>query len=308
MVVGPVFLVVVLLPLIALGGGALLAAGLLRRPAPAPSEAATAARRHAATVSLLAWVAAALTPPVALLAFVMTLRWSAGSGRVAGVLMALTPAGVGLVFLAVHALGERTWPRPTGTIRRAALTPRSTADVAPRWLRRLVWGWAGLLGATLVVCVLTTGDDQFFIRTWDGGAALGDPFPGWYYGVPLMVAAALVPAASEVVLRLIACRPAVMDAQPEWDLGLRRLSAHRVLRGVQLVLGLTSTGALVFAGDALDLAGRSNVDIAAGGLPTSNPALAALGVAFSLGAFLVGLASLVITLVPGRPAVAPVLP
>ena len=40
------------------------------------------------------------------------------------------PFAAGIAFLGVHAIGERTWPRPTGSIRRAALVARSARDVA----------------------------------------------------------------------------------------------------------------------------------------------------------------------------------
>ena len=42
-------------------------------------------------------------------------------GLTAGLSMGLLPAAGGAAFLAVHAVGERTWPRPTGAVRRAPL-------------------------------------------------------------------------------------------------------------------------------------------------------------------------------------------
>lgn len=291
-VAAPVLLLTIVLPLLALAVGvALLAA----RRTPVPSEAAAAARRHAAVVSTLAWVVALLSP----VALVPLVRVAGSGGLTAGVLTGLLPTVTGLLFLAVHTIGESTWPRPTGTVRRAPLTPRTVADLAPRGLRRLVRAWAATLVVTLVVSGLVADGGRAITRAWEQGSTTASPFPGWYYGVPLLVATGVVVAASEGVLRLIARRPAVMDAQPEWDLGLRRLSAHRVLRGTQLVLGLTTAGVLLVAGTAVRSVARSG---AAGTFPPGSPGLAVVGVAVALLGAVAGLACVLIALVPGQPA------
>jgi hypothetical protein len=74
---------------------------------------------------------------------------------------------------------------------------------------------------------------------------------------------------------------------------------------VQLVLGLTTAGVLVVAGSALAAVGRSSDGSAADGF---SPGMVSFGAALTIVALAVCLASLVITLVPGRPAMAPVLP
>lgn len=294
-VVAPIAVLLALVPLMALVVGVALLVG---RRTTAPSEAAAAARRHASVVSALAWTVALLSPA----ALVPLVRVAGGEGLTSGVMTGLLPATTGLLFLAVHAVGERTWPRPTGAVRRAPLTPRTVADVVPGRLRRLTWGWSATLVVVLVVSGVVADGGRSISRTWEQGGSTASPFPGWFYGVPLLVAAALVLAASEGVLRQIARRPAVMDAQPEWDLALRRLSAHRVLRGVQLVLSLTTAGVLLVAGTAV----RSIADSGApDSLPPDSPVLSTLAVVLAVVGVAAGLAGVATALVPGRPAQAP---
>lgn len=289
----------------------LLAVRGTRRETP-PSRAAAAARRHAAVVHVVAWVVAVVALPLlgygavpgvhdAMRAYA---RAVGGSGFLAGgVLVGLTPAGIGLAFLLVHAVGELTWPRPSGTVRRATLRPRAVADVVPGRARRLTWAWAGLLAATLVVCALSAEPDGRSVgRTFLAGAATHSPFPGWFYGLPLLVAAGLVVAGQEVVLRLVTRRAAVSDAADAWDLGLRRLSAHRVLRGTQLVLGATAGAVLVVAG----LAVRGLGDVSTNGVaPPGSTAYLLGGALVALAGVAVLVVAVALTLQPGDAAVAP---
>lgn len=220
-----------------------------RRPDPAPSEAARAAESHAAGVQAIAWVVGLLVA-VTIAMTAATLARAIGLPPLSvGVVIALLPAAAGLSFLAVHAVGERTWPRPEGPARRASLVPRRLADVAPRGLRVLTWGWATLLTVALVVGGATAGPDG---RSFVHGTAdqwwQTSPYPGWFYGAWMLPAGILVLAAAEAVLRLVAGRPAIVDAAPEYDAASRRLSAHRVLRGTQLALASSLAGVLLGLG------------------------------------------------------------
>jgi len=272
-----------LVSVIGLAGVVVLALLLIRRADPAPSEAAEAARRHGSVVNLTAWLVWFLLPgPVMLVVAVGVFRASVGTGQYAGVVTALYPATHGLLFLTVHAIGERTWPRPAGPVRRAALTPRRVADVAPRHLRAVSWAWVGLLVVALAVGGATAAPDgRSFIAT---GVGPTSPFPGWYYGAWLLPAALIVLGASEAVLRLVAARPAIVDADPAYDAASRRLSAHRVLRGPQLVLGLTLAGVVFVLGYGPHHAG-----------------LPAIGYALDVLAIGVALASLVLAVIPAQP-------
>ncbi|WP_298456483.1 hypothetical protein [uncultured Cellulomonas sp.] len=288
-------ILVLLLGLTALVGLVVLvvvAVAGVRAPAPPPSRAAQAARRHAAVVHALALavlVLAVATGP--------TLVAALPASLVQGVLLGLVPAAAGVGFCAVQAVGEATWPRPSGTLRRAPLVRRTVADVAPRRLRRLTWAWAVVLVVTLVACGLVADGGRALTRQWDLGSASASPFPGWFYGVPLLVAVAVVLVASEGVLRLVARRPVVSDADLPWDLALRRLSAHRALRGAQLVLAWTAAGVLLVAGMAMHGVGT---EFAADGLTSRLLPVHHLGTAAMLLGAAVGVAGLVVALVPGR--------
>ena len=271
-----------------------LAAVLTRRPVPAPSEAAEAARRHGVLVSLTAWLLPSLVGTFLLLPIsALVLRWGGIDGPATSnaLLAGLYPGLFGLGYLGVHAVGERTWPRPAGPVRRAALAHRQVSDVAPSWLRRTVHGLAGAAVAVLVVCGATGAEDGRSIET---SGFSGDPFatrsaspyPGWDFAVPLLIAVVLVGLAVEGVLRLVARQPAIVDADPSYDAASRRLSAHRALRGAALVIGCSLAGVLVVAGTALQ-----------------GVELRPLGaVAATLGV-LVGLGALAVTAIPAPPAV-----
>ena len=108
---------------------------MARRAQPAPTTVATyeAARGHALRTTVLAWVAAVAVGLVLIpLAPALVTR----TRPIPGLIPALVPTTVGLVLVGVHAVGEVTWPRPTGAVRSATLTPRTVADIAPRLLRR----------------------------------------------------------------------------------------------------------------------------------------------------------------------------
>lgn len=278
--------VVLLVPAALLGALAILALVLARRPAPARSAAAEAARRHGLLVTVAAWVLPLTVGPLLLLPIgVLALRLGSVDGATwNAVLVGLYPAMLGLGFLGVHAVGERTWPRPAGPVRRAALVHRGAADVAPRRLRILTWAWGGLLLLALVVGGLTAAPDGRSVRVVDGSGTHGaSPYPGWDFSVPLAAAAVLVLLATAGVLRLVAARPAIVDADPAYDAASRRLSAHRVLRGAQLVLGWSLAGVLVVAGNALQAV-----------------TLTGLGAVATVLGLLVGLGALAVAVVPAR--------
>ena len=107
-------------------------------------------------------------------------------------------------------------------------------------------------------------------------------------GISLLVTAAAILAATEGVLRLVARRPAVVNADPDYDAASRRLSAQRVLRGAQLVLSSCLGVVLIIGGDAI-------VEHAGG---ADGAPLLAIG-------YLVAAAGLVIALVPARPPLHP---
>ena len=154
---------------------------------------------------------------------------------------------------------------------------------------------------TLVVTGLTAdGDGRRLATTTALGSGSTGPYPGWPYALPLLAATAVVALAAAGVLRLIARRPAVVDAAPAWDLALRHLSAHRVLRGTQLTLGLLLAGVLVVTGGAV-----RGIATCCSPAEGTAPLPAALGVTLGLLGFAVAVAAAVLALTPAPPLAPP---
>ena len=294
---GPILVLATFVLLVAIGVAVL---AVVVTPAPAPAVtaepaagrptgtgAAQRARRHLDRATAAAWLVFAVTTG---------LSWQLvrTSGSAAGLVAALAPATVGALFLLVHLVGEITWPRPDGPVRRATLRPRRAREVLSTGLAT----WSGVLAALLVVTLLTTGltadaDGRAVSRAWSDGSASAGPYPGWRYGLPLLVATAVVVTLTVLVLRLVVRRAAVEDADEQDDLALRRSSASRVLAGAQLVLGLTAAGVLLVTG----LAVRSIGAAPSGGDDPTGGSVTALGTALALAAVATGLASAVVAVV-----------
>ena len=264
-----VFLVVIAGGLAVLLAAVAAGAAYGRRSALAPGAAspplddAPAAYRRALTrartVGRASW-AALLVVAVALLMGLTRLPQP-------GIALAVTPAAAGIVFLAVGAAGELRWPHPVGAVRRAPLVVRTVRMLAPTGLRRLTWGWATLIAVTLVATGVTadTTGRGLLVSHGDLGQSGASPYPGWYYGVPLLIGTLVVLAGCEVVLRLIALRPAVADTAPDDDHRLRRTCARRVLAGTQLVLAVTAAGVLAVTAAATHNLSTYTVGMAADG-------------------------------------------
>ncbi len=179
-----------------------------------------------------------------------------------GIVTALAPTAGCLVFLAIVAVGEHTWPRPAGAVRQATLHRRSLRALSPSRVR-LLCGTAAVLGIALGVFVLTadeTGRAVPAMITAEGalagrlGGASG-PYPGSRYAGPIAVGLIVVLVATAWVLHRVAHRPAVAGATPEDDQLLRRTGARRILGGVQLCVGATSAAVLLVAAVSLTNAG-----------------------------------------------------
>ncbi|KSW13723.1 hypothetical protein [Cellulomonas sp. B6] len=239
------------------------------------------ARQHAAVVGGVAWAVLAL-----LAAAVPTV--ASGSHR-GGLVLGCAPAAAGLAFLLVSAVGERTWPAPTGTLRRASLVRRTALDVGPRPLVVLLAAWCAALLLVLLATGTTAdvGGTTVTLRLDEQLTASSGPYPGAPYGVPLGVATGLVVLASAGVLHLVARRPAVTGLSVADDAALRRASAGRVLAGVQLVVGATLAGVLAFTGLALRGASTGTYGVDDVWTSVAEPLPAALAVLALVGAAVV---------------------
>jgi len=224
-------------------GGAL---GLLwwdQRRTVAPNDAARRAVRHAA-----------YTSAVALACLAGGLLASVGgqdSGVLTGMgrLVAVVPAAAGALFIVAHAIGDLTWPGPQGRQREADLEVRTVSEVTPTRLARWTWTMGTLLVVATVAFGLAASGPRTLSRVLEDGQTytLGS-FPGWWFGVPVLLSTIVVALACAATLRIIAARPVVTGTSADWDRWLRRRSARRVLRGSQLVACMTLAGMSLFAG------------------------------------------------------------
>jgi hypothetical protein len=265
--------------------------------------AAGAALRHeswiavASTLVAVATTAAALSVPV---------TWSAALLRgddvpdavmaVGPFAVALAPFAVALAYCAVRAAGELTWPRPRGAVRSAPLTRRTLRDLGGPRLRWLLAS-AALLIVTLVVAGLTATPDGASVphpvRTMPDGSVLtgaSGPYPGWAYGVPLLVGLALTLLATAGTLRIVARRTPLSEVPRAHDDAVRCTSAARILAGVQLCVGATTAFVLLVMGASLANAGAS---VSTDGESFHTPGLVALAVGLAVVGVVVGIASIV---------------
>lgn len=171
-----------------------------------------------------------------------------GHGR----LVALLPTLVGACLLAVFTAVEGTWPRPTGSMRTASVRVRRVADLSCGRLLVFVKVWGvGLLVALGVFTATASGPRQVSRVLADGQTVTAAPFPGWWFGLPVLVGNASLLVWAWIAVRVILARPAVADLGDEQDLELRRQSAGRVLGGVQFVMSLSLAGLVAAAGWSL---------------------------------------------------------
>lgn len=263
------------------------------RRTPTPSQSTLRANRHATLASVVG-----VAVMVVLLTWLFTGVALVASGR-DGRVVATLPALAGASLLVAQAVGQLTWPRPSGMLREAELARRTVADVAPLVPRRLVFAWAGAALLLLVVFGLVADGPRTLTREASRYTEAIGPYPGWYYGLPMGLAIVVTVVATELVLRLITLRPAVVGVSAEWDLHLRRRSARHTTRGVQLVLAVTTAGILVAAGWAHLELGQDWVHLSSGGYAASgSQPQAYLGSGLLMLAAAVLLTSLVVTIVP----------
>ena len=251
-----------------------------------------AARRHAAGTSALALALGGIAAVGSLAA---GLRMLSGAGGL-GLAALSAPLAFGIVHTVVLLLGELTWPRPDGEIRRARLVRRGPGTrrragccgwrpphrgppcspwcSARRW--RTPTGAASVPGSASEL------------------AASAGPFPGWTYGGPAAAGLLLLAMTAATALTAVANRPAVVTDDDRAEDALRRASAHRVLRGATTAALVTTGGLLLTGGHAVWRVGTT----AGPGLLAATGVLAASA---GLIALLVGLVVAVVR-APGVPA------
>lgn len=269
-IVGVAAVVVAAVVVVTLRAGRRTAPGATLDASVQGSPAAVRAHQHTTRVAAWAWAwvgslgALAVAQAVAM-ATTGTLRfwyWPFAAGRLVG----LVPLVAGAGFLLAHVVGEVTWPRPTGMVRHALLVPRSVRDVTgwrlPAWCAALT---VLLVAATVVGGVTADSSGRTLTRTDHAWRQVwGNPYPGWYYGVSLLIGVGVLVALTALVLHMLVHRATVGGVHQTDDLALRRRCAGRVLVGVQLVTGTVLAGVLGVAGRTLTYVGSRADDPSAG--------------------------------------------
>lgn len=232
----------------------------------------------------------------------------AGFGGGSPVLVLAAPLVGAAVHAAIAYLHEATRPRPTGRVRSALVVTRSIRDSAPPVLTGI-----SIVAAVVVVAACAGGiavagptADEYVWNAWNGSAT-GGVFPGGGIAFPVLVAMVVAMGLTAAVLHSVPVRPAVEDS-PRWvDEGLRRTSAHRVVRFTSAALvGTAGTLALCWS----HFVSVWGVTFSTSQDPADHTAdlvgpLTGLVQPLALGGLLVILAGLVILIVPARGLRAP---
>jgi len=263
---------VALLPLLVLLAGIItvaFGAAAARRSPPSRETAVAAGRAHAVRTAV-----AAIGLGLAAAVYVGAAQPGNSAPGGLGITALLVPVAFGIVHTVVVGVGELTWPRPDGEVRRASLVHRGPLDAAPDRLVLAAAVAGGLAVVTLVGGALLAGDSgRNFVWTADGFSGSTGPFPGLFYGLPAGLGLLVLALVAVAVLRLVANRPAVAT-EDEWiETALRRASAHRVLRVAVGVPLFVSGGLLLTGGNALHSAAAGS-----GGPPLLGPVGAVIGI------------------------------
>ncbi|WP_244666851.1 hypothetical protein [Myceligenerans indicum] len=274
----------------------------------AAPRAAVRARRHELLIASASAVASLVCAGV-----VLGLPAPGAGGNppvptVPGFAQAVGPFAAAVVLCVVRAVGELTWPRPSGAVRTAPLVRRtvwSLGGARLRWL--LVTALALVLALILFGLVAGEGGRQFDHPpvTWPDGSlstSSRGPFPGWPYGVPLLGGLVVSLLVTVATLRLVTRRSPLAGVPARHDAAVRRTSAARLLGGVQLFVGGTLGATLWIAGAAI----RPGSGILGGGaevawLSGAGAALMVLGAAIGVVSGIAGL----LAALPRHPAGAP---
>lgn len=175
-----------------------------------------------------------------------------------GIPLALAPtvaASGGLLFYAFP--GQRAFRIPAGSVRSASLEPRSPWVLARHPSIWLLLGTALGLTLFLVFAGVTASSDEFGRSRWimvstPVSSSAAGPYPGWFYGVPILLGVALLLASTFIALDRISKIPAfpkkeLANIDRQWRLGSTRIVSAISSTG----LLVTWAGVMLIAGNAL---------------------------------------------------------
>ncbi|WP_167040591.1 hypothetical protein [Salinibacterium sp. ZJ454] len=204
----------------------------------------------------------------------------------------LTPMLTAIVTIAFFALVPTF--REAGEIRSAELTRRTPLMFGPRTTFAVPIVAAVVLIALVVACgIIANVDGRMFI--YDNGPSGG--FPGFAYGVPLLIGVALLAAATALALVRIASAPRPTDPSlREADSTVRLLAIRVTMKTVSAAVALTTGFLLLWSGSTAEsMARQSRIDVTGDLIPT-DATLQVIGVAGTIG-ICVGIAFVVATIV-----------
>jgi hypothetical protein len=248
MYISPLLVLLLLVGLVA-GGAALL----MRQFAHGEENTVRRAQRHAQRTSATAVVVGLLAAVAAAVAVLLPAPLAPAAGR-PGVAAMMLPLAFGVAHTGVILVGELTWPRPGGMVRRARLAHRGLLQALPAWLLRTAIGT--LVTGIVVIAVGAVTDDRYdanrSITVYAGNGLVegaASPYVGSFYGMPALVGLGCLFALSTAALWVVANRPAIVTDDVDVEDALRRASAQRVLRGATtaamiLVAGLVTVSGL----------------------------------------------------------------
>lgn len=255
------------------GGAAALVGGLRRRGQPAPAENLSPEHSRAARLMFRSEARAA-TAALAAAAGAGALMWELGRVWTTGyglpsALAAAVAALAGLLVFSLHP--RRKWPAAKHGVVVADLMPRGPTSFAARWVfvPPLLAAAVLLLGLLLTGLYSATDENglhRVFLRRSLSGWGVEDgqivdvqynvgstgPFPGWYYGVPLMICTVLLVVEVHWSLRRTAHapRPGVPELFPA-DSRLRSRRTTFIMSASSAALAFQSAGLGLIAGDVL---------------------------------------------------------
>ncbi|WP_127356287.1 hypothetical protein [Actinacidiphila soli] len=152
--------------------------------------------------------------------------------------------------------GDALTARPRGTVRSAGLAPRRVRDYVPTRMTLLLLAQAGVLVVLLIVAaVLAWSDDMgragrsLTLTCPDGSTAGMGPWPGVFYGLPILASLAVSTAACFWSLTRIVRRPG--GEQTRHDRALAVVAAWGLLVSA-LLLGTASTASGALMGTTCD--------------------------------------------------------
>lgn len=189
-------------------------------------------------------------------AFLLAVGWVASSAfaEMLGLPLAVAPLVAGSAGLLLYAA---TPPRVDGSrdgAQAASLTPRSAWNAVPTRTASGVLALAGALVAFLVICGLLSSTDEFGlfrVITFESplSSSSASPFPGWYYGAPIIVLTLVFLAAAYVSLHRVASTPSLPGAGFEaQDRTWREATARVITRLVTAVLLVEFGGVAALGG------------------------------------------------------------